>query len=60
MKYETSGLVRTCSDLTLISSSVIYVCLIFFFGFAKNSGKTIGMECVIDGKNVRNSESKIF
>lgn len=29
MKYETSGLVRTCSDLTLISSSVIYACLIF-------------------------------
>lgn len=47
MKYETSGLVRTCSDLTLISSSVIYVC---FFGFAKNSWKTVGMECVIDEK----------
>lgn len=48
MKYETSGLVRTCSDLTLISSSVIYVC--FFFGFAKNSSKTVGMECVLDEK----------
>lgn len=57
MKYETSGLVRTCSDLTLISSFVIYVR--FFYGFAKN-WKTVGVECVIDEKMFGIRKAKYF